>query len=206
MGTLIRHGVAARCLPGERVSGDAYLVKTNSDRALLAVMDGLGHGEAASAAAQIAVATLHDHDAGDPATLLQYCHDALKGSRGVAMSLASINGHDNVLVWLGVGNVEGLLVQYACDPPRSERLVTRGGVVGYQLPPLHKACLPVTAGDLLIFASDGIRSDFASVGFLIDPLLKHRDVQQIADRILADFGKATDDALVLVVRYLGETR
>jgi negative regulator of sigma-B (phosphoserine phosphatase) len=203
MGVLIQPGIAARAFPGEIVSGDRHVIKPFPNGVLMAAVDGLGHGAAAGAAAGIAVATLESHAGEEPEALMQRCHGALKGTRGVAMSLASIDARESRMAWLGVGNVDGLLLRAAGSPPASEALLTRGGVVGYQLPPMRTSYLPVKAGDLLIFATDGIRSDFISGLSLTDPLLKHQDVQEIADRILARFGKTTDDALVLVARYLG---
>jgi negative regulator of sigma-B (phosphoserine phosphatase) len=50
---------------------------------------------------------------------------------------------------------------------------------------------------VLVFATDGVRSDFSTYS----PL--GRDVQDTADAMLARYGKQTDDALVLVARYLG---
>ena len=84
----------------------------------------------------------------EPGALLRGCHEALRVSRGAAVSLASIDGRNNTMAWLGVGNVDGLLVCYSCDPPKREMLITRGGVVGFQLPPLRTASLPVCRGDL----------------------------------------------------------
>jgi len=53
-------------------------------------------------------------------------------------------------------------------------------------------------GDTLIFATDGIRSDF------LNELLSPRDSPRtLADRVLAGWGRQTDDSLVLVARYLG---
>src|SRR3989442_542063 len=49
----------------------------------------------------------------------------------------------------------------------------------------------------LIFATDGIREGFA------DGLSPEAAPQHLADQILARHGKGTDDALVLVARYLG---
>jgi negative regulator of sigma-B (phosphoserine phosphatase) len=70
-------------------------------------------------------------------------------------------------------------------------------VVGYQIPPLRTAQRTVEAGDVLVLATDGVRADFGSFS-------PHgRDVQDTADAILARYGKDTDDALVLAVRYLG---
>jgi len=203
MGALIQQGIAARAFPGEAVSGDRPMVKLIPNGVLMAAVDGLGHGQAANAAAEVAIATLADHAGEEPEALVQRCHRALKGTRGVAMSLASINAGEGRMAWLGIGNVDGLLLRTFDSPPSRESLLMRGGVVGYQLPPLRTSYLPITPGDLVIFTTDGIRTDFAAGLPLIDPLLRHQDVQEIADRILARFGKTTDDALVLVVRYLG---
>lgn len=203
MGALIRHGVAARAFPGEAVSGDRAVIQPFADGVLVAALDGLGHGQAASAAADLASAKLESYAGDDPERLVQRCHQALKGSRGVALSLASIDARAGSMAWLGVGNVEGLLLRAACSPPTREALLMRGGVVGYQLPPLRTTRLPVAAGDLLIFTTDGIRSEFARELSQVDPLLRAQDVRDIADRILGRFGKTTDDALVLVARYLG---
>lgn len=203
MGALIEQGVAARAFPGENLSGDRHLVQPFPNGVLIAAVDGLGHGAAAAAAAKIAVATLESHAEEEPEALVHRCHQALRGTRGVVMSLASINAPEGRMAWLGVGNVDGLLLRLSGSPPTREALLMRGGVVGYQLPPLRTSQLPVTAGDLLIFTTDGIRSDFAAGLPIDDPLLRHQEIQEIADRILARFGKTTDDALVLVARYLG---
>ncbi len=105
------------------------------------------------------------------------------------------------MTWLGVGNVEGVLL-YADGGGRRgrERLVTRGGIVGSELPPLRAEVLAVAPGDTLILATDGIQSGFA------DDLAVDAPPQQLADQILARSGKSTDDALVLVARYVGDAR
>jgi hypothetical protein len=77
-------------------------------------------------------------------------------------------------------------------------LLLRGGVVGSHLPLLRAAVLPVTQGDTLVFATDGIRSSFA------DGLNVRTAPQLLADRILAQYRMGTDDALVLAVRYGGQ--
>jgi len=206
MGSLIEYGIAERALSGEAVSGDRALVKPFAQGVLVAAIDGLGHGEAAAAAASIAAATLGRHAGDEPVVQIERCHQALKGTRGVAMSLASINAHEGMMTWLGVGNIEGQLLSLSATPPRRETLLTRGGVVGYQLPPLRAYRLPVSAADLLIFTTDGIRSDFTAQLVVADPLFHHQPVQELADSFLARFGKTTDDALVLVMRYLGSAR
>ena len=103
------------------------------------------------------------------------------------------------MTWLGVGNIEGRLLR--ADPqaqPLRESLILRGGVVGRHLPTAYASLVAVAPGDILIFATDGIRSDFS------EGLTGSEVPQRTADRILAQYGKHTDDALVLVARYVGQ--
>src|SRR6266403_2062372 len=192
---LIEWGVASRALPGEALSGDLHFVKQVATGAVVAVVDGLGHGAEAATAARAAVTALDRHAAESPVPLVERCHRALQGTRGVVMSVAVFGRSDRSMTWLGVGNVEGLLL-YGDGAARAG-LVTRGGIVGSELPRLHPVVLPIAPGDTLIFATDGIREGFA------DGLSLEASPQQLADQILARHGKGTDDALVLVARYLG---
>jgi serine/threonine protein phosphatase PrpC len=68
--------------------------------------------------------------------------------------------------------------------------------VGSELPRLHPETLRVAPGDTLILATDGIREGFA------EGLPVEATPQQVADHILARHGKGTDDALVLVARFV----
>jgi|SRR5882762_4278754 len=197
---LIEWGVATLAHPGEAQSGDRHLVKPVGTSVLVAVVDGLGHGTEAATAAQAAVAALERHATESPVPLIERCHRALHGTRGAVMSVAVLGRSDASMTWVGVGNVEGLLLHgdgAARSRSGRESLVTRGGIVGSELPRLHPTVLPIAPGDLLIFATDGIREGFA------DGLSPEAPPQQLADQILARHGKGTDDALVLVARYLG---
>jgi negative regulator of sigma-B (phosphoserine phosphatase) len=193
-------GVAARPMPGETESGDQYAVVPVPGGALLAVLDALGHGPVAAHAAALALAALHDH-AGEPLDLLlKCCHERLRASNGVVMSVASFQAAQRRLTWLGVGNVECLLIRG--DPtarPEREFLMARGGVVGYQLPTLRPSGIGVAPGDTLLFATDGIRHGFH------DGLDPSHLPQRIADDVLGHHAKPTDDALVLVARFVGLT-
>lgn len=191
--------IAGRPLPGESESGDACVVQPAGGRVLLAVIDGLGHGAAAAVAARLAVATLAGHAAEPLEALVRRCHQALLRTRGVVLTLASICPAEDSLTWIGVGNVEGVLLRAAPDRAR-ESVLLRGGVVGGQLPPLRAATLTLQAGDTLLLLTDGIRA-----GFTIGPCA-HLAPRQIADDLLRDHARDTDDALVLVARYLGGRR
>ena len=195
---LIEWAVAEVTRAGQTESGDRHLVTATPDGALVAVVDGLGHGAEAADAAKVAVRSLERNAQQRVIPLVRDCHQSLVGTRGAVISVASFTAHDQTMTWLGVGNVEGLLLRALATSPRRESLLLRGGVVGVHLPTLTAEIVPVTPGDTLILATDGVRSDFSS-----ERLSQQDPPPMLADHILARWGKRDDDALVLVVRYLG---
>jgi len=191
-------GVAGRAFPGFSESGDRYVFHQTGDRALVAVVDGLGHGDEAAAAALEACALLESNAEENVISLIKHCHLELNGMRGVVMSLASFNLREGLMTWIGVGNVQGtLLRQDAGASGGDESLLLRPGVVGNQLPPLQAAVLPVFGGDLLIFATDGVHPGFDRV-----QVMSHAP-RKAAENLLAHYARRNDDALVLVTRYTG---
>lgn len=195
---MIEWGVAALTLPGQAQSGDRHVVQESPNGVLVAAVDGLGHGEDAALAAKAAVAVLEAHSHESLLFLVRSCHESLRMTRGVVLSLAAFNAPEATMTWLGVGNVEGTLFRAdSRASPHYESLLLRGGVVGGQLPMLSASIVPVMPGDTLIFATDGIRTDFAQ------GLTLAESPQHTADHILARYAKGTDDALVVVARWVG---
>lgn len=190
----IQWSYAAATMPGETESGDCHWAHAVADGMLFAAIDGLGHGGDAAYAARIAVAALERHADQSLVTLVKQCHESLLNTRGAALSVAHIDTRTARLTWIGVGNVEGILIRSDADAPR-ERLLLRSGVVGYQLPFLQHDVLPLYRGDTLILTTDGVLNNFERELHFNAPL------KEIAERILATANKGTDDALVLVVRY-----
>lgn len=195
---LIEWSVAARPLAGQTTSGDLHVVETHEHLTLLAVIDGVGHGSEAGAVAQTAAKILKQH-AGEPVIpLVKCCHEALAQTRGAVMTLASVDAADDTVTWLGVGNVEARLFRSEADVSHPcEHVLLRGGLVGLQLPALQASIMPIARGDLLVFVTDGIQTSFeGGINLTETP-------RQIAAGILSRHFKGTDDALALVVRYLG---
>jgi serine/threonine protein phosphatase PrpC len=191
-------GVACATLPGESESGDRYVCETFADGILLALADGIGHGPEAAVAAEAACAVLKAHAAEPVIALVERCHDQLRFTRGVVMSLAAFDLKHNLLSWLGIGNVQGILRRFGAPADGTEELLLlRAGVVGSQVPPLRASVLPVVPGDLLVLATDGVKSGFAL------EISSREAPRRVAQSILDHYNKRTDDALVLVARYQG---
>jgi len=193
----IEWGFAQSTYPGAPEPGDRYLVERIEGAVLVAVIDGLGHGPKASEAAQSAVDHIQQHLQSPPQLLMESTHKAIRSTRGAVMSLARIDTQTHQMTWLGVGNVTGVLLRADQTPDgKREHLLVRGGVVGYRLPPLRSFTLDIHKGDTLIFTTDGIRSGFQ------ENLPKTQPPQQMADAILEEHNRGSDDALVVVMRYL----
>ncbi|TAN40117.1 MAG: stage II sporulation protein E (SpoIIE) [Nitrospirae bacterium] len=193
----VEWGWAGRAL--HVVSGDLHVVAPFPGGALVGLLDGLGHGPDAAEASITAVPLLEARASDSLLNLVQRCHEALRKTRGAVMSLASFSFRDSSMVWIGVGNVAGVLLRRSTSRAAAdEALAVRAGVVGFRLPPLRANTLAVSPGDTLILATDGIRSGFAT------GLDRERGPQEIAECILARFARDSDDAHVVVARYHGE--
>jgi phosphoserine phosphatase RsbX len=197
----VEWGIAARCRLGEVTSGDLAVVNVVPDGALVAGIDGLGHGSEAARAAHRAAAVMRESPGDDLVRLVERCHRALRGTRGAAISVAFVSASESRMTWLGVGNVEGRVLSGdpAATRPKGSLALGRG-VPGYELPPVRAATITVQPGDVLLLATDGVDAGFA------DTLDLSGSSQTISERILSDHWKPSDDALVIVVRYLGMRR
>src|SRR5262249_60258470 len=93
-------GVGARCL-----------ALSTADGGVVGAVDGLGHGAEAASAAKTAVRAL-ERGANRPLVqLLRDCHQSLIGTRGAVVSAAAFAWRTETMTWLGVGNVEGVLLR-----------------------------------------------------------------------------------------------
>ena len=196
--TPVEWAIATRCRHGEATNGDLAVVTLLPEGALVAGIDGLGHGTQAARAAGKAADVVRKNPSQNLVSLLMRCHDALIATRGAAISLAFISASRNELTWLGVGNVEGRVLSGDRSTTRPKGSLALGrGLPGHALPTVKSARLAVDWGDVLVLATDGIEATFA------DSLDTSGSTQAISDRILAAHSKRRDDALVVAVRYLG---
>jgi anti-sigma regulatory factor (Ser/Thr protein kinase) len=192
----LRWGQVTLPVLGEIENGDAWALALQPTGCALLVADGLGHGPAAARASQQAVALFQ----GEPEIALeQYFEEAngaLRTTRGAAISACRIFIEQNKLQFVGVGNVEGR-VQSAAG---SFGLTPRPGTIGMNLfaPKVQVRELAWDPGSILVLHSDGLRHPFD-----LDELggeLSKRDPTLIAAALHRDFGRARDDATVVVLR------
>lgn len=185
---------AGRAKPGESVSGDLQAVHSFPGGAMFALVDGLGHGPGAAAAARVAIDALVANAHKPLPVMLGAADKALARARGVVASVAVFDFQHWQFKWAGIGNVEGLFLR---ETGEKTSLLLRGGVVGEHAPEPKVETLALKPMDLLVFVTDGIERAFSSA---VDPLFPPK---KIAETVLALHARQNDDALVLVGRCLG---
>lgn len=179
--------------PGEDISGDAWAVAKEDDRAVLLVADGLGHGVDAAQASSMAVRELSEQPTLEPVQLLNSMHESLKKSRGAAVALAAIDMRDGIIEFVGIGNISAGVI----NDGKRKQLVSHNGIVGSNMRKVQQFALPWSDSSLCIFCSDGISTQWSLDAY---PGLSSCHPSLIAGIIFRDFTRGRDDVTVLAVR------
>jgi len=190
-----RFTVGAVCLPkaGEQACGDDWGIEFFAGCAVLLVADGLGHGTDAAIASQAAVRVL-GQPARPPAELLNAAHGALRGTRGAAIGVAELDPVKQQIIFTGVGNIAGAMVQ-----SRTVRhFVSHSGIVGHEVRRVQEFTYPYPADALIIMHSDGLTTHWNLDAY---PGLSARHPSLIAGVLYRDFTRGRDDVTVVVVRH-----
>lgn len=184
--------MAHRTVPkdGERANGDAVVLRREGERALLAVIDGLGHGEHAAHAANKAVDFLASWSlTGDLLLAMQGLHEVLRGTRGAAASVCQIvagtAGAPAELVCCGVGNVE--IRAFGSKVP----ILLSPGVLGARVQTFRMCRAELAVGSRLVLFTDGI-SHRAPL-----EALRHLDPEALCEAMIQQHRKTSDDATVV---------
>jgi serine/threonine protein phosphatase PrpC len=169
-----------------------YFVEEYLEGVVLAsVIDGLGGGLEAERAASLAAETLRRNPAMPLQELIRRSHAALHSTRGAVIGLLRLELVANQATYVGVGNI-GVQV-YSRQPIKP---ISKNGILGFRLPNLLELRYSYDPGDLFVLYSDGVSGHFAQDN-KID--LK-QPPQQMAEQVLASYGKHSDDATVVVMR------
>jgi anti-sigma regulatory factor (Ser/Thr protein kinase) len=187
-------GVACYNAPGESLCGDGWSVDAQAAQVRLLLVDGLGHGPEAHAAAHMAGQAFDRHRNVGAGDLMERLHRDISGTRGGAAAVAISNLDDGRLDFCGIGNISARLVGAA-----SRGLASHNGTVGHQMRRAQPFVYEWRAGDLLVLHSDGIQTRW---NLDDDPGLSRRHPAVIAGVLARDYARGHDDRTVLVARRL----
>jgi anti-sigma regulatory factor (Ser/Thr protein kinase) len=174
-------------------SGDAAFLRRDPAGLVVALIDGVGHGEAARRAADLAVQALDASGESDPTVLLAQIDAACRGSRGVAASVARWDVEGGVVSAAGMGNVSLRLFDPDAD---SAVFLPTPGVLGARTVRAFAArVVRAPPGAVLIAHTDGVETEreLPRALLLQPPLFA-------AHHLLSRRSKVHDDRMVLVLR------
>ncbi len=191
------YGAVSIPMKGESACGDAFLTLPSKSRSLYMVVDGLGHGQYAAEAAEEAVSTVRAYAEESVTEIITRTHDALKKTRGAAMTVVSVDHERQVLTCSGVGNISSSILGGTV----SRNMVTQNGTLGAVLPHIHEYSYPVDDRSMLLMCSDGITSKYTVSNY---PGLQSRHPQLITGVLYRDFSRHRDDATVLLAPLGGD--
>lgn len=177
---------------GEIKNGDAYFVRETDGCTVLAVIDGIGHGDLAHAASQKVVECLEaccnrdtDLDQGLDFAI-RSCHEALQSTRGAVLAIAQVV--DDRIRFVGIGNITALKVR-----ERESHFTSMNGVIGRNLKTVKVFSYPYNEGDTILMYSDGIRG-LDTVNYDLS-----LDLHELGEAILRNH-RVDDDSTILLAR------
>jgi|AraplaDrversion2_2_1032049.scaffolds.fasta_scaffold04815_6 anti-sigma regulatory factor (Ser/Thr protein kinase) len=183
-------------LAGEDECGDGWAASCDLDGATLLGVDGLGHGPEAAKAARAAVHALERRPSAAPSEVLHTAHEALRITRGAALSVARIDYSGNDVRFAGIGNVSCVVH----DGATRRALVSHNGIVGANMRKVQEFSADCPPGAIVIMHSDGVHTQWDLAEY---PGLVARTPALVAGILMRDFIRRRDDAMVLVGRRRG---
>jgi anti-sigma regulatory factor (Ser/Thr protein kinase) len=184
--------ISLPCL-GETDCGDAWASAAIGGKHRFMVVDGLGHGPLAATAARQAVQAFHENAPQDLPRVFDAMHQALRSTRGAAAAVAEIDFTAQIVRYVGVGNIAGVVI--AEQGPRS--MVSQNGTLGLQVRKIQEFAYPFPPDSLLIMHSDGLATRWDLQRY---PGLRHKHSELIAGVLYRDHKRPKDDVMVMVAR------
>jgi anti-sigma regulatory factor (Ser/Thr protein kinase)/serine/threonine protein phosphatase PrpC len=186
------YGAYSRPCRGERLNGDVAMTEQREHLLMLAVIDGLGHGEQAHRVATAARDYLKNRWSQDVVDTMKKLHNELQGSLGAVAGIAVVDTRTGHARFSGIGNVS-----YRVFGPRNMRLHCAAGNLGHQIRSPQAQEHTLSEDDVVVIYSDGVRDRFEVDEY---PQMRYQGAETIARTIVERFGKDHDDATCVALR------
>lgn len=186
-------GAISIAAPGEQVCGDSWGFALHGNKATVMVVDGLGHGPDAAAAAAAALDVFRAEPMLAPRQLLEHAHVRLRATRGAAIAVLQADATADTVRSAGAGNVIGRLVSGLSD----RTILTQHGTAGIAIRSPEETSNAWPPHALLVVCSDGIATRWAPETLI--SVLRH-DPTLAAAILVRDYCRGRDDATVAVLR------
>ncbi len=178
---------------GEDVSGDSWAIHMEETSVSLIVADGLGHGILAAEASRAAIEGFRAYATAGSVVALEQVHRRLRGTRGAAVAIASIDVSGGALKYAGIGNISGVIV----GGPKPQSMVSHNGTAGHEARKLQEFSYALPPNWTLIMHSDGINTSWNLDRY---PGLINLHPSVIAGVLYRDGSRHRDDVCMVVLK------
>ena len=191
----LSYAVATRAYHIIGPNGDSFVIKTWKEFSLVALIDGLGHGQQAHQAAQATREYIENHYDQSLEALFLGVERICRGTRGVVMAVARFDCRITPIKisFAAVGNIEARVF----GSPSPMNFIMRRGVIGSNAPKPVITEQSWNPEYILVLHTDGLKTIWSWSDF---PELASMPATQTAQRLLQKLAKDNDDATVVVVR------
>jgi len=179
--------------PGETECGDNWYKREFPESHVIVLADGLGHGPDAARASAVAIETLQRAPSDSPDEILQLIHNAMRNTRGGAVSVVRIMKASNKVSVSGLGNISTVLA----SPTKQQSLMSMNGTAGLVASRIKVYDYEPVSNSFLIMHSDGLTNRWELNNF---PQVWKCHAGIVAGLLSRDFRRTTDDATVVVTR------
>lgn len=187
----IETSVISRPFKGLAVNGDGYYIKSFSNREIITVIDGLGHGVEAFKAANSAIKTIDENTHKSAEEIMKTTNLALKNTRGAVMALFIIDKFAKEFEIISIGNVDCRHI----SQKSTDRLFSYNGYVGAYKGIYKTKMHSYKQGDMLVLCTDGISSKWEIENYA-DEITNNATV--LCNTIFKEFSRENDDATILI--------
>ena len=186
-------------VPGEEISGDAWILQSSGDHCRLVVADGLGHGTGRCRSIPGCHAGRTREYVGVPTGILSTSlTPACALLAGAALAIAEIRLGESESRFFRGGKY--IRIHRFGDEPRRQ-MVSMNGTAGHDIRTPQEFSYPWKPGSWLILHSDGLRSQW-SLDRYSGLLQRHPSI--IAAVLFRDFRRGGDDATGCVRRLMSD--
>lgn len=186
-------GVISQEKSGEPVCGDGWTVLQGRGRIVVFVVDGLGHGPDAAAAARTAIESVEKNAHRDGPDIMDAVHNALRPTRGGAGALALLQPESELCCFCGIGNIAASIRSAGL----SRSMVSHNGTLGHQVRKIQEFQYPFPKGSMLIMHSDGLATHWDLAAY---PGIETRHPALVSAALYRDHTRGRDDVTVLAMR------
>jgi anti-sigma regulatory factor (Ser/Thr protein kinase) len=180
--------------PGEIACGDGWAYRKDKGSFSILIMDGLGHGLLAEAAAQAAINTFLTIQPGTPNELLVEIHNAIRKTRGGVGAILQLYSEKKNYIYCGLGNIAARCINLF----KVRTLLSYNGIIGMNKPArLHNQEHELDGKDIFVITSDGIKTRW---DHSLYPGILTRDGSIFAAAIYKDQSRRTDDSMVIIAK------